>query len=180
MYEPSRIKYLPHNYLASPQKSACDLSVESALNKTECDTSSLFQPCLLMSLCTLNIHATALKENSNDLDSYSAAFMENSVTVCISFGSKYNLYYLIEEQDEVDGKAHEQSQETEVVEVASQVVLERKRMKNSITHCFTLSRTKVRTLQNESILRWLTTILVRKTSKIAKIVDMKAGDSSLG
>lgn len=34
--------------------------------------------------------------------------------------------YLVEEKNEVDGKTHKQSQETQVVEVASQVVLKRK------------------------------------------------------
>lgn len=35
--------------------------------------------------------------------------------------------YLVEEQNEVDGKTHKQSQETQVVEVTSQIVLERKK-----------------------------------------------------
>lgn len=34
--------------------------------------------------------------------------------------------YLVEQQNEVDGKAHKQSQETEVVEVTSQVILQTK------------------------------------------------------
>lgn len=36
--------------------------------------------------------------------------------VCVS--------YLIKEQDEVDGEANKQSQETEVVEVTSQIILQ--------------------------------------------------------
>lgn len=39
-----------------------------------------------------------------------------------------NLSYLVEEKNEVDGEAHKQSQETQVVEVASQVVLNGKWM----------------------------------------------------
>ena len=35
----------------------------------------------------------------------------------------YLLIYLVEEQNEIDGETHKQSQETQVVEVTSQVVL---------------------------------------------------------
>lgn len=34
--------------------------------------------------------------------------------------------YLVEQKNEVDGKAHEESQEAQVVEVASQVILKGK------------------------------------------------------
>lgn len=39
------------------------------------------------------------------------------------FLTKLDLNYLVEEKNEVDGKTHKQSQETQVVEVTSQVVL---------------------------------------------------------
>lgn len=41
----------------------------------------------------------------------------------VPFSFDRDFCYLIKEQDEVDGKAHKESQETEVVEVTSQVVL---------------------------------------------------------
>ncbi len=39
--------------------------------------------------------------------------------------------YLVEKENEVDGKTHKQSQETQVVEVTSQIVLKRKRLINN-------------------------------------------------
>lgn len=54
--------------------------------------------------------------------------------MCTTFEWKLDLSYLVEEKNEVDGKTHKQSQEAQVVEVTSQVVLQGKGMFNSKTN----------------------------------------------